>query len=298
MCLSLPFSLYVYIYLYIYIYLPFYLSSILLHLYIKRVLDRTPWQGWRPEQTSIIPSIAKELVTFMDKVEENSPPPYPLRVQDTGGRPSAFSRPRSLHELINHVYRMSRPKVFGIGMNRTGTSSLGRALSWLNYKTTDALSAGANMTSLDYFDLDSSKWINRITCVEKYLAYLDAFIGCPWMYVYKELDRRFAGSQFILTIRASSRIVAESEMAHWKQLGLDKKYKAETGKEMEMEMFIDRYEEHNREVMEYFKGRGDDFLVLCLEEEGSEGSWNRLCTFLGGLAVPDLPFPHLNARIA
>lgn len=38
---------------------------------------------------------------------------------------------------VGHAWVQAlRPKVFGVGMYRTGTSSLGLALSWLGYRTT------------------------------------------------------------------------------------------------------------------------------------------------------------------
>ena len=190
-------------------------------------------------------------------------------------------------------------------MYRTGTSSLGQALSWLGYKTTSHFLPLQGVASLDYFDLDSTKWMDVLPQVERYLNYMDAFTDAPWIYLYKELDRRYPDAQFILTIRSSTQIVAESEVAHWKSLGLEKKLLEETkgGKDMiTMEMmFEERYEQHNRAVTDYLQGRGEKkFMVLCLEEEGrkegSQGAWKKLCGFLGGLSVPDLPFPYLNRR--
>ena len=55
-------------------------------------------------------------------------------------------------------------------------------------------------------------------------------------------------------------------------------------------IYIERYEQHNREVREYFKDRPDDLLVFRLTE--GDG-WKKLCTFLGE-PVPGTPFPHKN----
>jgi hypothetical protein len=56
------------------------------------------------------------------------------------------------------------------------------------------------------------------------------------------------------------------------------------------DIFIARYERHNKEVLEYFKDRSDDLLVLRLAE--GDG-WKQLCQFLQK-DVPNSDFPHEN----
>jgi len=55
-------------------------------------------------------------------------------------------------------------------------------------------------------------------------------------------------------------------------------------------LYVSRYERHNREVLEYFKGRTTDLLVLRLTE--GDG-WAKLCPFLEQ-EVPHVPFPVRN----
>lgn len=56
-----------------------------------------------------------------------------------------------------------------------------------------------------------------------------------------QLDRRYPDSLFILTLRRSSQAVAESEMAHWSDLGLDREYLALTGQALTPTMLQDRW---------------------------------------------------------
>jgi len=53
---------------------------------------------------------------------------------------------------------------------------------------------------------------------------------------------------------------------------------------------IDRYERHNREVVEYFRDRPQSLLVIDWEKDDG---WVELCGFLGR-DVPHEPFPHIN----
>lgn len=289
----------------------------IVYLFMDRTLDRTPWGGWRPRQNSIVKPCVDEMKHFMDALEL-SPLPPPISPSSSpcsaaASKPDdgsflSFNRDVFLNDLISGLTSSLRSKVFGIGMYRTCTSRLGQALSWLNYKTTFNFIPVQGFRNLDYFDIASSRWIHdALPQVEPYLQYLDAFTDCPWMYLYKEMDTRFPNARFILTVRSSSRVVAESEMAQWKRLGLDKQLLEETDVEIMVtkEMFMERYEKHNRAVLEYFEGREKGkLLILCLEAEeeraahtGGQGAWQKLCTFLGGLTVPDLPFPHVNQRL-
>src|SRR5206468_7692898 len=59
------------------------------------------------------------------------------------------------------------------------------------------------------------------------------------------------------------------------------------------EVYIERYERHNREVIEYFNDRGNDLLILNIT--GGEG-WEKLCPFLGK-PVPRVRFPCVNTTL-
>jgi hypothetical protein len=252
---------------------------------VRSLLDKTPWGGWRPSQEGLAAPILDELKRFISTLSSAC---------TSSISPTVFNEARIVHNLVAGL-QSSRPKVFCIGMYRTGTSSLGLALSWLGYRTTSSFIEVADKPS-DYFDLDPTKWIERLKRVEMYLESMDAFADCPWMYVYQELDRRYPGAKFILTVRNSACEVAQSEIAHWTALGLIERYIAETGRQPVPEMFEERYNTHNAQVSEYFRGRESDLLILCLEKEGDR-AWAKICDHLGGLAVPTLPFPKVNARL-
>jgi len=121
----------------------------------------------------------------------------------------------------------------------------------------------------------------------------DAFQDNPWPILYKELDERFPGSKFVLTVRSTSDWIKsvvnhfaeeETPMREWIYgVGRPKGNEA---------IYIERYERHNREVMEYFKNREEDLLILDIA--GGEG-WGKLCPFLGK-GTPPMPFPCANTK--
>ena len=56
------------------------------------------------------------------------------------------------------------------------------------------------------------------------------------------------------------------------------------------EIYLKKYREHNRTVLEYFKYRSDDLLIV----DWQKGyGWEQLCGFLGE-DIPPKSFPHIN----
>ena len=171
-------------------------------------------------------------------------------------------------------------KVFCIGFQKTGTTSLRRALQMLGYRVT-----GPNGAQDP--DIASSASSMALALATTF----DAFADNPWPVLYRELDATFPDSQFILTTRDTSAWVAsmnryfgvgETPMRSWI-------YGAASPHGNEAE-YAWRYERHNQEVRRYFAGREEDLLVMNLEE--GDG-WAELGAFLG-VSAPEGDFPHEN----
>jgi hypothetical protein len=133
-----------------------------------------------------------------------------------------------------------RMKVFGIGFHKTGTSSLAGALYTLGYNVTG------------YFgihdpDIEKNVFEQAYIRANRY----DAVQDTPWPVLYKELDRWFPGSKFILTVRTSDTWIM-SVKKHFKGYHIPAHewiYGVGTvvGNES---TYIRRFEQHNREVMD------------------------------------------------
>ena len=175
-------------------------------------------------------------------------------------------------------------KVFGIGFHKTGTSSLGEALRQLGY------SPIANYTPELLPHIKSSNW----QAIQNFCQSYQAFEDNPWPLLYRELDEMFPDSKFVLTIRPHDQWLnsvikhfsdSNTEMREWiygKGYG--------TPNEDIKQIYIDRYNNHNKEVLSYFDNRPDDLAVL----DWSQGSgWPELCRVLN-CSVPKRPFPHTN----
>ena len=176
-------------------------------------------------------------------------------------------------------------KIFGIGLSKTGTTSLASALGILGFKTRDY----PGLTTYTPGDLASID--------PQVLEQNEALTDTPIPSFYRELDQRYPGAKFILTVR---------DMEGW-LLSCKKQFTAklaEKQNDAHNRLFMDLYgtaifdEEQFRRgyqrfvegVIAHFKGREQDLLVLNV---AAGQGWDELCAFLGK-PVPEIPFPKAN----
>ncbi len=170
--------------------------------------------------------------------------------------------------------------IFCIGFHKTGTTSLAVALKALGYRVTGP--NGVNDPNIENNVLSMAYKL-----VEKY----DAFQDNPWPIIYKELDAKYPGNKFILTLRSPDTWI-KSQVMHFgcKHTPMRKWIYGVGCPEGNEDIYIKRFEDHNKEVLDYFKNRPKDLLVMDLAQ--GDG-WDKLCPFLG-VEIPNLPFPHAN----
>lgn len=160
-------------------------------------------------------------------------------------------------------------KVFGIGLSRTATSSLAAALNQLGIRTKHH----------PYDEVTERELLSgsgHLTILKRYQGLVDRI---AWH--YSQLDEAFPDSKFILTIR---------EKMAWLQSMRKLKLHIQGLSEFDKEHYIDRFEQHMQGVLNYFKDRPSDLLVMDIP--GGDG-WEKLCSFLGQ-PMPEAPFPHEN----
>ena len=139
------------------------------------------------------------------------------------------------------------------------------------------------------------KYSGRSPTLDKTYAATDL----PIPLLYKELDKAYPGSKFILTTRSEESWLQSVER-HW-----DRRFNIyrdnwdidpfthRVHRELygrvtfDREVFSKRFRQHHLEVLEYFKGRPNDLLVM-----GAYGSeWGSLPAFLGQ-PVPSVAYPQ------
>lgn len=202
-----------------------------------------------------------------------------------------------------------KPKVFVIGCNKTGTTSVAEALRMLDWKV-----APQEPAELLLEDWGRRDFRALVRFCERAEAFQDIPFSLDWTWV--ALDHAFPRSRFILTVRGNAdewyesltrfhtRIVGKGRLPTAQDLrefrglypgwmwrvqqlvyGIDEKTL------YDRDIYIRNYEAHNAEVLRYFRDRMHDLLVLDIAQPDA---MHELCNFLG---VPDrgLKMPHLNA---
>jgi glycosyltransferase involved in cell wall biosynthesis len=172
-----------------------------------------------------------------------------------------------------------RPKVFGIGLGKTGTTSLCAALGLLGYRT-----------------------IHLPTSMDSLQAY-DAAADTSVAVAFRELDWRYPNAKFVLTIRPVTDWVISWEKHDQKiqqmhqgelpQLLRQLRIRAFGQCQFDPVVWESAYQRHYEEVLQYFANRPQQLLIyeLCVGE-----GWERLCNFLGQ-PLPKMAFPHQNQSL-
>jgi len=223
-----------------------------------------------------------------------------------GWSDSSWSRTKSFLGISN-------PKVFVIGRNKTGTTSLAEALRSLGYRVGNQRAAELLME--DWGKRDFRRLI-------RYCHTADAFQDVPFShhYTFQAMDAAFPGSKFILSVRGSSDEWYQS-MVRYNSKRLEQRTgvrRIPTPNDLRQDPYVypgyrwrvrelvgignglqdafpekewkNHYERHNAIVLDYFRHRPDDLLVLNVADEDS---MTKLCQFLGR-SDRDLTMPKLN----
>ena len=179
---------------------------------------------------------------------------------------------------------MKKTRVIGIGFHKTGTTTLDVALTMLGYKVLGPrIDLAQNLFNGDY------------ESIFKIADLYDAYQDNPWPLLYKELDKRYPNSKFILTMRDEEKWI-KSVVNHFGNSDTEmRRWIYGTGHpEGKESVYVKRFNKHNHEVTEYFKNRNKDLLIVNWEK--GDG-WKKICDFLNE-PVPDIPFLQLPNRMS
>lgn len=186
-------------------------------------------------------------------------------------------------------------RIFGIGMHKTGSTSLHHAFEILGFNSwhwSSAHYAKAIWAEMTAFE--------KSTSLEHFYALCDL----PIAILFKQLDRAYPNSRFILTLRDEEDWLRSVEN-HWghktnKHRGwwdtdpfthfIHKQIYGQ--KNFDREVFRARYRRHNAEVMDYF-ARRSDLLVLDVDHNDK---WGKICAFLDR-PLPMVSYPGENLTI-
>ena len=185
-------------------------------------------------------------------------------------------------------------KIFGIGLSKTGTTSLTRALTELGYRT---IHYPFHILKYKKNGLELKPWRLR-----RY----DACTDSPIARFFPELDAYYPGSKFVFLTRQIDSWLDSCESHHiWpgqysENMLLRKTPLIRRVMQLHRDLygsvsfnrngFAEAYHAHEQKVRDYFEDRPGDMLTIDIC--GGDG-WEKLCPFLGK-QIPARTFPHLN----
>ena len=194
------------------------------------------------------------------------------------------SRLNVKHSMALQIRRLRfgvpRQKVFCVGFQKTGTTSLQYALSLMGYRV-------AGIFSVRDLQTPEAMLERALNLVPRF----DAFGDNPWPSFFRELDIAYPGSKFILTTRDPEQWY-DSAYKHFGKNGSKMRewiYSA-ASPVGHSEEYINRFTNHALDVRDYFAERPADFLEF---DVAKNDGWEALCAFLDK-PVPRRQFPRLN----
>lgn len=211
------------------------------------------------------------------------------------------------------MFKKKKNKVFCIGFNKTGTTSLERALSIHGYKMGEQIKG--ELIFDDWVKRDFRRTIELSRTAE---AFQDIPFSLP--FTFEVLDQNFPNSKFILTVRDSPQDWYESLIRFhanlwangqrdqltaeklksinyvtpgWAYRTIKFIYSTSDDNLYESQKLQETYEQHKNNVLEYFKYMPEKLLVINLKDPSS---YSEFCDFLGQDPILD-SFPKLNASV-
>jgi len=212
-------------------------------------------------------------------------------------------------ELKFRFFKKHSNKYFCIGFNKTGTTSMKKAFEDLGFLVGDQRKAT--------LIADKSYFIDDYNPIIRFSATAQVFQDAPfsWPLTYKYLDKAYPNSKFILTVRDSSEQWYKSLVSYHSKIygegnniaptisqlnsGAKKLHRpvnvtrvhgTDDSDPYNEKIMRDNYEKHNADVLEYFKDRPEDLLVINLSDKEA---YKKFVDFIG-VESPYDKFPWEN----
>ena len=179
----------------------------------------------------------------------------------------------SIYLIANQLARPPthlKPKIFVIGLSRTGTTSIGNALALLGYKRIGWKDIRSRHLVNTYIQGDLGPLIEQT-------KYFDAFEDLPWPYIYPQMAEMFPDAKFILSLRKHENtwlksIRRHTARANWRPAAYFYGAHEVDGNEATV---LNAYRNHTATVREYFKNKPERYSELVIED--GDANWKTLC---------------------
>lgn len=189
--------------------------------------------------------------------------------------------------------------IFGIGLNKTGSSSLHHAIQILGYNSIHYEHNGDILSDIVLSNLSKKQRafynIEDFDCYFDYLPWTSSREDFSFNHLYKTLDKQYPNSLFIYNTRNIDSWL-KSRHDHIARVTdddldkLSKMYPNNIYFNRDKEAWIEEYLDLDSRIKEYFCDRPNDLLII---DVCAGDGWDKLCNFLNK-PIPDSPFPWIN----
>jgi hypothetical protein len=187
-----------------------------------------------------------------------------------------------------------RPKIFVIGLSKTGTTSIGDALEKLGYRRLGWTHVRSRVMV--------HTWINGDRTTNLELTHLyDAFEDLPWPIMYRKMAETYPDAKFILSRRRDEATWLRSMRVHMgrgKWEPYSHFFGADTFEGNE-EIIRASYVNHTQDVQSFFADKPGRMVEMNIDD--GDANWEVLCRVAecpGGQAPSQLSFPRSNTKAA
>jgi hypothetical protein len=181
-------------------------------------------------------------------------------------------------------FRADRPRIFGIGLNKTGTTSLDRAMTMLGFESLHDGGPDVHDAVRRAID-DGEPLLSNLD--QRFDVFSDIGLLARR---FRLLDAQYPGSRFVFTTRPMDQWIDSRRRHVERNVALHEAGEYDRGfLVVDVEKWTREWKHHTQRVHAYFEGR-PDFLEIDLT---ANPEWGVLCRFLG-VAEPDEPFPWAN----
>lgn len=204
---------------------------------------------------------------------------------------------RKSKTILSTIRSIGRPKIFCVGLNKTGTTSLKKEMELRKYTVGNQRQA----------ELLFDDWVKRdFKRIIRYCRTAEFFQDAPFSYPYTftAMDQAFPGSKFILTLRDNADKWYDSLIRfHGKLWGnghvppttedlknaayiykgfpYHSRFRVHNVPEDDpynKNVLIEYYKTHNKNVIDYFRHRPEDLITINLK---NPDDYSRFCDFIG-----------------
>ncbi|PSQ96731.1 MAG: hypothetical protein BRD55_05500 [Bacteroidetes bacterium SW_9_63_38] len=212
--------------------------------------------------------------------------------------PDEWRQARLRHEIEQRISGADsgwkpQTKVFGIGLSKTGTTSLAHALDHLGYNALHWRREGKTLGWPEFLYADAA---TDAPCSSQFEALYHTFEKSKFIYTVRDIDgwvqsirRHYGGMEKPVELRRRAKRKEYDDQ--WEMYNRIRKVQIRECLYAQHETWAAAYRAFDSRVRSFFEDKPEERFLEMNIIDGDR--WDTLCSFLGH-EVPSRPFPHRN----